>query len=52
MRIYLSFRHENEDHVEVGHGPGPVANGTADGAGPGDGGTEPAADPDPVDAAG
>lgn len=31
MRIYLSFRHENED------GPGPVAHGT--------GPSEPAADP-------
>jgi len=48
MRIYLSFRHENEDQVDLGHGPGPAANG----AGPVDRGTEATADPDPATAAG
>ncbi len=28
LRIYLSFRHENEDRVGRGHGPGPVSRGT------------------------
>jgi len=60
MRIYLSFRHENEDLGDVGPGPsaatGPSAaagpSAAPEASAPGDGGTEPAADPDPATAAG
>ena len=60
MRIYLSFRHENEDLGDVGPGPSAAAGPSAatrpsaapEASAPGDGGTEPAADPDPATAAG
>jgi len=60
MRIYLSFRHENEDLGDVGPGPSAAAGPSAatrpsaapEASAPGDGGTEPDADPDPATAAG
>jgi transcriptional regulator with XRE-family HTH domain len=48
MRIYLSFRHENEDEVDPGRGPGSVVNGT----GPTAAVADAAGGPDPATAAG